>query len=142
MDLAALIAKAKAEQQQAEPFTLDVLVAGELVTVKGWPMEGTRWVEFTAVHPPRAGVAQDANAGYNVHGVIPDYPFKRVEGDRDVDFAEGEWADLVSVLKGPDLNALGALIWSANVNEPVKARREAGKASKGVQPRKRRSPAS
>lgn len=140
MDLDALIAKAKADRQAVKPFQHEVLLGGELVTVQGVKMDGQEWRAFAAEHPPRPGIAQDLNAGYDVDGAIPDYPFSRVVDNEAVAFPDGKWAEICSVLDGPDLTALGAMIWSANVYEPAKARREAGKASTGVRPRKRRSP--
>lgn len=142
IDVDALIAKQKAALDKVEPVTQDVLLGDEVVGVRFWPLSGVAWRDLTARHPWREDAQFDQSLGYNLDGVLRDYPrVYLVQGDTVTDVAD-KWAEIVDVLTGADLKNLGFAIWGLNEFDPQNRLATAGKASKGAQRKKRSSPAS
>lgn len=138
MDIDALIAKGRAAIDTVKPTDQEVLLGGEIVTVRFWPLTGAAWNELTASHPPRDGVIRDLGLGYNLDEVVPAYPkVFFVKGDDVVNVAE-KWAEICSVLEAPDLTNLAAALWGMHVFDNGRRMEAAKKALKG-QPRKKRS---
>lgn len=147
-DLKALVAKARAEvaAAAAEPPTpVPVLLGGELVDVGIRPVLGSVWDDLTATHPPRPGSTQDENVGFNVAGVVRDYPVshllvggqpvKAVPDDEDDD--EPTWGDIFDILPSPSRKLLEAMLWGINHNDQAARIRELGKARASAAKRKR-----
>lgn len=147
LDLDALIAKGRAALDNVEPVDQEVLVAGEIVTIRLWPLAGGEWRNLTTVHPPRAKSVFDQNAGYNMDAVTRAYPkVYIVDGDTvtnvtvPVDPEEPEhlrWHDIYDILDGPDMKNLASAVWGLNEYEHQKRVAAAGKALAGGRKKKR-----
>ena len=141
-DIDALIASAKQKLDTVKPVDQEVILGEKIVKVRFWPLSGTDWRNLTARHPWRDDSVQDQNLGYNIDGVTAAYPkVYLVDGDEVQDVSE-RWPEIAKVLSGPDLKNCGFAIWGLNEYDPEMRRKLAGKASKGGQQKKRRSPAS
>lgn len=128
--------------KEAEPLsrTVDVTVDGELVSITFTELPGLDWATITAKHPPRVGAPVDLRYGYNVHGVCADaarinavvtYGGEPVVPVVDAKAKVDEWADLIGVLSGHDLNALCDAIFALNEWLPQKRVEAAKKALTG-----------
>ena len=79
----------------------------------------------------------DQALGYNLTGVVMDYPkVYSVDGDEVTDISD-VWSETCVYLSGPDLKALEYLIWGINEYDPAQKLAAAGKARAGRQPKKR-----
>lgn len=136
MDVQALIAKQKQTLDTVKPVDQEVLLAGEVVTVRFWPLAGNAWRDLCAKHPNRDESQFDKALGYNLTAVVADYPrVFLVDGD-DVQDVADQWADICAVLSGPDLKNLEYAVWGINEYEPTQAL--AGKVSAGARRKKQR----
>lgn len=142
MDVAALVAKARESFDTVQPVDQVVLLGDELVTVRFWPISGQEWRKVTAGLPPRGGVVQDMNLGYNLDAAVREYPsVYLVQGDDVVKVSDPEprkkptdpehrpWYDVVDALSAPDLKALASAVWGLCEYTPQKRLAAAGKAS-------------
>lgn len=145
MDLDALIAKGRAELDKVEPVDTPVLLGGQPVRVRFWPLAGGEWRALTTVHPPRERSVYDQNLGYNLDAVVRDYPkVYLVDGDEVVNVTERtegkpghrKWHDVYDVLSGPDMKTLATTVWGLNEYEHQKRAAAAGKASAGGRKKK------
>lgn len=137
MDLKALVAKARQDFDSVEPVEQDVVLAGELVTVRVWPLTGPQWRDLCAKHPNRTDSAFDQALGYNLTAVLADYPRVYLVNGNDVVDAAEDWADICAVLSGPDLKNLELAVWGVNEYDPAQRLVAAGKASAGGRKKKR-----
>lgn len=151
IDVAALVSKAREQFEQAEPTDQEILVGGDRVTLRVRPVTGQEWRGLVVAHPPRTEqvdertvvIAADRVYGFNMDTLLPEYPaVSLVDGDEETPLSSDEWADIVSVLAEPSLDAARLTVWGVNVYKPSKEFADAGKASKGGRKKKRRSPAS
>jgi hypothetical protein len=151
VDIDSLIAKAKANLDTVEPVTQEILVGGQLVGARFWPLTGPAWRDLCATNPPRMGSASDQQFGYNLDAVVRAYPrVYLVEGDEITDLTVvddagkrvSRWPEIVDTLSGPDLKNLGYAVWGLNDYDPAQKLVAAGKASKGGLRKKRNSPES
>lgn len=147
MDIDDLIAHAKRKQSKAKPVDQVVMIGGREVTVRIYPVDGTTWDTLTAKNPPRLNVAKDIELGYDLLGVLRDYPEIAIVDGEEVDNLkrvnpEGQaysmWPEICAVLGGPSLDALKFAIWGKNVHEASKREERLGKGSKGKRSKKRR----
>lgn len=150
MDLDALLKVADETFDGIEPVTQDVLIGKKIVGVRFWPLDNTAWRDLIAQHPPRQGAGMDANAGYNVDAIVPDFPnVALVDGDdvdnmlrRDAKGVEvSRWPDVYRRLSPPDMKNLAIALWGLHEWDPQQRLVAAGKASSG-RGKKRSSPAS
>ena len=139
VDVKALVAKAKADLDLVKPSDQDVLIGSAKVTVRLWPLTGAQWRDVCSRHLPREESLSDQALGYNLTGVLMDYPkVYAVDGDEVTDISE-DWSGLCAEhLSAPDLKALEYLVWGINEYDPAQKLASAGKASAG-RPRKKRS---
>lgn len=141
MDIEALIAKGRAELDTVSPTDQEVLLGGEVVTVRLWPLSGAEWRDLAGRHPVREGSQRDLGLGYNLDSLVPEYPkVFLVQGDDVVNVAD-KWASICGLLAAPDLNYLAAALWGMHEFDPQRRLDAAKKALKGKQARKRSSPA-
>lgn len=137
MDIKALVAKAKQDMDTVSSVDQDVLVAGEKVTVRLWPLSGVAYRDLCAKHPNRDASEFDEALGYNLTAVTQSYPrVYAVDGDEVTDIAE-DWADICAMLTAPELKALEYAVWGLNEFEPTQRLAAAGKASAGSRKKKR-----
>jgi len=137
IDVKALIAAQKQKLDTVEPVTQDVLLGDEVVGVRLWPMTGTGWRDLTTRHPHRGESQFDQALGYNLDGVLREYPrVYLVKGD-DVTDVSDSWGEICDVLSGPDLKNLAYAVWGLNEYDPAQRLAAAGKASAGSKRKKR-----
>ncbi len=138
IDVQALIAKQKQALDTVEPITQEVLLGDDLVGVRFWPVSGGVWEELTSQNPPRAKNGSDAALGYNLAGVVRDYPRTYlVVGEAAEPVVGEQWAEVYDVLSGPDKKNLGFAVWGLNEYDPAQRLASAGKASAGSRKKKR-----
>lgn len=151
IDVSALVSNAREQFNKVEPVEQDLLIGGELVKARFYPVTGQEWRALVVAHPPRVEVEDgrtvvtpaDRPFGFNADALLPNYPrVVLVDGDEETELSVSEWADVVSVLAEPSLEAARMTVWGVNVYQPAKAFTDAGKASTGGRQKKRRSPAS
>lgn len=140
MSLREKIEAAKAELESAEPVVQDVVVGGVLVKLAFLPVDGQVWADLVSTNPPRVGSKVDDQFGFNVDAVGRAYPVEKITADGEPVTAE-DYADMFSVLASPSIKNIGTAVWGKNQLEPAMRLLELGKASAGVQPKKRPSPA-
>lgn len=128
VDVRALIAKQREQLAVKKTWTVDVVCAGQRVTVGIDRLHPDVWDGLVEAHPPRPGVEGDATIGYDIKGVSAAYPGVTVDGE--IQSAE-DWADFFSVLDSVHKNNIGTVIWGANVNEPLQELRDLGKSRAG-----------
>lgn len=137
LDVTALVAKAKQDMDTVESVDQDVVIAGEAVTIRLWPLSGGAYRDLCAQHPNRTNSEFDEALGYNLTAVTQSYPrVYTVDGD-DVQDVSEQWADICAVLSAPDLKALEYAVWGLNEYEPTTRLAKAGKASAGSRKKKR-----
>lgn len=149
MDIAALVADARASFESAEPVDIQVLVGTRAVTVRFEPIDGQAYRALSVQHPPRQGVTTDMNIGYNIDAVVRWYPrVFLVDGDdvtkvsdslprkSPTDPEHRPWFDLLDVLEAPDLKNLASVVWGMCEYSPQKRLMRAGKASAGGRKKK------
>ena len=145
IDLDALIAEADKLVAEAEVEFVPVTLAGRQVGVRFAPMSGADWRDLVLKHPPRKDIAQDANLGYNVDGVVGAYPhLALVDGD-DVDDmirpgADGPksmWPEVWKRLTSTGRKDVSTAIWFAHERTPERLVADAGKASAASGKKKR-----
>ena len=141
MDIDALIARQKAALDNVKPVDQDVLLGDEAVTVRLWPLTGPAWRDLVATHPWREGAQFDQQLGYNLDGVVRDYPKVYLVVDGEPVNVTDRWADLFEVLSGADIKNLGFAVWGLNEFDPADRLVKAGKASAGGRRKKQNSPA-
>lgn len=147
IDVKALIEKQKHALDSVEPVDQEVLLGGQIVTVRIWPVSGGVWDELTSSNPARTvedaegnrvPVKYDLDLGYNLSGVVRSYPrLYLVDGDEVTPIVGEQWAEVYDVLSGPDKKALGYAVWGKNEFEPTQMKLAAGKASAGQRKKKR-----
>lgn len=138
IDIKALVEKQKQSLDSVEPVTQDVLLGDEIVGVRFWPVAPAVWEELTSKHPARKDNPSDASLGYNLAGVVRDYPRTYLVIGDDVQPVVGEqWAEVYDVLSGPDKKNLGYAVWGKNEWEHAQRLVAAGKASAGARKKKR-----
>lgn len=141
IDLDALIAKAAALVEEAEPELVPVVLAGRQVGVRFFPMSGADWRELAVRHPPRTDVIQDMNLGYNVDSLVAAYPNVALVDGEDVDDmirdGESRWPSVWAVLTATGRKDVAVAIWAAHERTPERLVEEAGKASPSSQKKKR-----
>lgn len=138
IDVSGLIAQQKKALDLVEPVTQDVLLGDELVGVRFWPVGGGVWEELTSKNPPRKGSQSDVALGYNLAGVVRDYPRTYlVVGEAAEPVVGEQWAEVYDVLSGPDKKNLGYAVWGLNEYDPAQRLAAAGKASAGSKRKKR-----
>jgi hypothetical protein len=128
----------KAREADRESRTVEVTVAGELLELTFTELPGMDWASITAKHPPRLDAPVDLRYGYNVHGVCADAAkvngvvrqgdevvTPRVDGKEKID----EWADLIALLSGHDLNSVCDAVFALNEWLPQQRVAAAKKAS-------------
>lgn len=137
VDVKALVAKAKADLDLVKPADQVVMISDTKVTVRVWPLSGPAWRDLCARHVARDESMSDQALGYNLTGVVMDYPkVYSVDGDEVTDISD-VWSETCVYLSGPDLKALEYLIWGINEYDPAQKLAAAGKARAGRQPKKR-----
>lgn len=137
LDVQALIAAQKQKLDTVEPVTESVVLGDELVGVRFWPISGAAWRDLTARHPERADSQFDVALGYDLDGVLREYPrVYLVKGDEVQDVADS-WADICGVLSAPELKKLAYVVWGLNEYDPAQRLAAAGKASAGSRRKKR-----
>lgn len=150
LDVSALVSKAREQFDKVDPVEQDLLIGGELVKARFYPVTGQEWRALVVAHPPRVEaegektvvIAADRPFGFDADSLLTDYPrVSLVDGDGETELSAAEWADVVSVLSGPSLEAARLTVWGINVFQPAQEFTAAGKASAGGRKRKRRSPA-
>jgi len=151
IDVSALVSKAREQFEQVEPVEQELLIGGDLVKTRFYPVTGQEWRALVVAHPPRTEVVEgrtvvtpaDRPFGFNADALLVDYPrVSLVDGDEETTMTASEWADVVSVLAEPSLEAARLAVWGMNVYTPSRQFADAGKASAGGRKKKRRSPAS
>lgn len=150
VDVSALVSKAREQFDKVEPVEQELLIGGELVKARFYPVTGQEWRALVVAHPPRTEVvdgktvviAADRPFGFNADSLLVEYPrVSLVDGDGETALSVAEWGDVVSVLAEPSLEAARLTVWGVNVWGPSKEFTDAGKASAGARKKKRRSPA-
>lgn len=127
MDLKALIAEQRARIESTVTDTVDVVMAGQLVTVEVSKLLPDDWQVLVLSNPPRSNVASDARIGYDQDRLPRAYPAEKVKvAGESVD--QDTWADTFAVLDNVHRNNVATLIWGVNVFQAVKELQELGKA--------------
>jgi hypothetical protein len=135
VDVKALIAKAREQATTPETVEVETVFAGELTEVQFLTIEGSAWADLTATHPPREGSTYDANVGFNIAGVVKDYPAASVRfAGEAVDAAA--WSDVFSLLDGPTIANCGLAVWGINQLTPHRRIVDAKKATAGASEKK------
>lgn len=144
-----LIAKAKAQLEEAEPVTKHVTLGGEMVGVRYRPLSGDKWRSLTRQHLPREGSFMDQNLGYNVDESVRGFPnFEIVRGDDDVDdlrrFKDDQkwhyiWPEVFEALEAPAIEILAQSLWESHEYDALERMKAAGKALRAGQEKKRAS---
>lgn len=138
IDIDALVAEAQALVAEAETKFVPVVFAKRQAGVRFAPMGGQAWRDLVLLHPPRMGVAQDANLGYNVDAVVAAYPDVALVMDDEVDDmmrtdSEGKryskWPAVWGALTSTGRKDVAVAIWHAHEREPEALVEMAGKAS-------------
>lgn len=151
IDVSALVSKAREQFEQVEPVEQELLIGDELVKARIYPVTGQEWRALVVANPPRTEVSEgrtvitpaDRPFSFNADSLLVEYPrVSLVEGDEETPLTVAEWADVVSVLAEPSLDAARVSVWGVNVYTPSQQFAAAGKASAGGRKKKRRSPAS
>lgn len=145
-DLDALLDEADKIFAARETEFVPVVLAGRSVGVRYLPMSGGEWRALTLKHPPRSGIIQDMNLGYNVDAVVSAYPdVVLVKGDVVDDMirvdAEGRrvsaWPKVCERLSKTGIADVAASMWSVHERETERLVDEAGKDSPGSRKKKR-----
>lgn len=146
LDLDALLARAKAMVEDAEPELVPVVLAGKQIGVRFVPVSGADWRDLALKHPPRSDVARDLNVGYNIDALVADYPHVvLVDGETVEDMiredAEGKsyskWPAVWAALTANGRKDVSAALWAAHERTPERLVADAGKASPGLRKKKR-----
>lgn len=138
IDVKALVAAQKQKLDTVEPVTQEVLLGDDIVGVRFWPVAPAVWEELTSRHPARKDNQSDASLGYNLAGVVREYPRTYlVVGDEVQPVVGEQWAEVYDALSGPDRKNLGFAVWGKNEWEHAQRMVAAGKASAGAQKKKR-----
>jgi len=129
-DFDELLARAQAKEVAVEQ--LEVVVAGEVVTLEFTEVPTSVWSRITVKHPPRADVPIDRTFQYNYHAASEESLVEyatRVEGDERVKMSAEQWAALLGVLSSWDRSRLFDVVWGMNEWEPYQRTQDAKKAS-------------
>lgn len=147
MDFDELLAEADAFFAEIPAEEVEVSLGRRNAMVRFEPLTGPEWRALTVRHPPKVDVLYDMRLGYDLDGVLADYPRVTVTVD-------GETVEMIT--PGPDgkpVNRFGRFvekvrnggqrdmamtIYFLNDADPRKELERAGKASAGA-PRKKRS---
>lgn len=118
-----------AKGRDRDTASVDVTVAGELVTFEFAELPGPDWADVTSKNPPRLELAIDRSRGYNVHAASRDAAVLcgTVDGEK---LTAEQWADVFVVLSGHDHNRVCDTIWSLNEYAPMQRLAAAKKASR------------
>ena len=129
-DFDELLARAQAKEIAVEQ--LEVVVAGEVVTLEFTEVPVDEWSTITAKHPPRMDVAIDRTFQYNYHAASTESLVKfgtRIEGDERVNMSAEKWAALLGALSPWDRSRLFDVVWGMNEWEPYQRTQDVKKAS-------------
>ena len=135
----AIAARKAALEVGRETDTTEVLVGDLYVTLKFTEMDGLDWRDIVDRFPPRRGVNLDAKYNYNTllgpleaakrSGVqVLDGEDLALSVDAEATPPVDQWADMFSVLGGPDLNLIAATLWVLNEHGPAERKARAKKA--------------
>lgn len=145
-EIDALIAKAKARVEKADPVSKFVELGDEMVEIRYTPIRGDQWRALTAQHLPRDGSFMDQNMGYNVDEAVRNFPnFTIVRGDAVDDlrrFREDKqwhyiWPEVFEALEAPAIELLAQSLWETHQYDPLQRMIAAGKALRAGQRKKR-----
>lgn len=152
MNVDDLIAKAKAQLDEAEPVTKHVTLGGEMVGIRYRPLGGDKWRALTRQHLPREGSFMDQNLGYNVDESVRGFPNFEIVGEDDkVDdlkrFRDDQkwhyiWPEVFETLEAPAIEILAQSLWETHEYEAQQRMIAAGKALRAGRGKKPASPAS
>lgn len=140
IDVDALVEKAESLVRDADPEVVPIVVGGEQFGARFLPMMGGEWRALVLKHPPRTGVIQDLNLGYNVDAVVAAYPHLVVIKDDQIDDMwrtdeDGKrysaWPKFFSAATSNSQKDLVSAIWAAHERTPDRLVAEAGKALAG-----------
>lgn len=134
--LSKLIQSARDEVVPRKTADQEVLVSGELVTLRFEKLDPRVWRELIAKYPARDGVAYDRSLGYNFDLVPVGYPVAHVfdvTGDEPVAVSADEWAGIFELLESPDLKNVALALWGMHEYEPQQAVLAAKKAARASQ---------
>jgi len=140
IDLDALIAEADELTAAVEPELVPVRLGKRALGVRFLPMAPDLWRELTLKHPPRAGVIQDQNVGYDTDAVVAAFPnLALVDGDEVDDMSrrgeDGEekskWPLIFKRLTSQSQKDVVRAIWFAHDRAPDLMVRDAGKGLAG-----------
>ena len=150
LDIDALISNAKKEQAEAGPEELHVLLGGEVVVIRLWPLSGPDWRALFAKHPPRTMIVDekpktltaDVPFGCNIDSLVRDYPrVALVKGDEEQELDKRTWRRILDVLPADGISGVAATAIWLNVAEPAHRHMEAqGKAARAGEQTKPASP--
>lgn len=118
---------AGANDQHAAPIQerLDALAEAaqaSLVVLRFTRLGGAKWAELTSRHPVRVGVQIDMHYGYNYDAVCGAAAVEsgvRVEGDEEIPMTPEQWAKLLEVLSGNEVQLIRDAVWGLNEFEPA-----------------------
>jgi len=121
-----------AQPREYETETIEVVVGGELTTLKFTELPGHEWHDIASRAPVRVGVDVDKEFGYNPHvasslaaprcGVV-------VEGDVERTLDSETWGALIAGLSGSDFATLSGIIFYLNELSPQRRLTSLKKAS-------------
>lgn len=111
---------------------VDVLLNGNLHTLRFHKMDAVEWAEATASHPARPNVLIDTRYGYNLRAVTrtvaPQTGFL-LDGDRPTPLqSEDEWVSLFKAISGAEFARIMDAVWELNEYGPQEAVKAAKKA--------------
>ena len=144
MNIDELIQSAKADVVETPTADHDVVIAGEVVTLRFTKIEPMAWRSLVALFPPRTGVVRDMNLGYNYDLAPSGFPAASVAvvGDDEsvTQFEGSQWAELFGTLESPDIFAVSTLLWGLHEYDPAQAVVAAKKArTRGKSTKRRKS---
>ena len=119
MNIDELIAKQKTVMDSVNPVDQDVLIGDDILTVRIWPLRGSAWRDLIATHPWREGATFDQQLGYNLDGVVRDYPKVYLVVDGNPENVTERWPELFDVLSAADIKHLGFAMWGLNEFDPA-----------------------
>jgi len=110
-----------AEEETIPSTTVDVSLAGKLITLRFEQLGGVQWAEITAKSPARAESPIDRRYGYNFQAAaLKAAPLcgAVIEDGVPVKYEGKKWAALFAKLPGSDISAVCSAIWALNQWEP------------------------
>ena len=132
-------ALAAAAEESTPNVDVDVELAGKLLPLRFYRLDGERWAEICAFCPARPGSPIDEAYGYNFQDAARRaavHSGRLIEDDAEVTLAATDWAALYKALSGHHLNTLDSAIWQLNEHDPQTRVVAAKKGSAAVSPPK------